>query len=125
MIVPTLSHPYYQDGQGGQDNKQSSLERLSRLYADVQWSTRTKRERQWRIGIDVATDINDVVELRDLCCNCHNEIIFYAIRGQEQRADAHRRAEALAHRRAEAECSQVLSTMRKTVQTIEASLRGP
>ena len=82
-----------------------------------------QRERQWRIG-DVATNINDVVELRDVCCNCHNEIIFYAIRGQEQRADAHRRAEALAHRRAEAECSQVLSTMRKKVQTIEASLRG-
>ena len=65
-----------------------------------------------------------MVELRDVCCNCHNEIIFYAIRGQEQHADARRRAEALAHRRTEAECSQVLSTMRKKVQTTEASLRG-
>ena len=94
------------------------------LFKDCQDHMLTYEERQWRIGIDAATDINDVVELRDVCCNRHNEIISYAIRGQEQRADAHRRAEALVHRRAEAECSQVLSTMRKTVQTIEASLRG-
>ena len=94
------------------------------LFKDCQEHMLTYEKRQWRIGIDAATDINDVVELRDVCGNFRNEIIFHASRVHEQHADAHRRAEALVHRRAEAECSQVLSTMRKKVQTIEASLRG-